>query len=109
LDKALKGLSAFEYTYDFGDDWRHRISVEQVTKATENSRTYGHVEAGERACPPEDCGGPYSYQGFIDLLKRDPESKEAREFLEWAGEDFDPERFDRHAANAALLRMAWNR
>jgi hypothetical protein len=31
-----------------------------------------------------------------------------KSFLAWAGEDFDPERFDRHAANATLLRMAWN-
>ena len=28
--------------------------------------------------------------------------------MQWAGEDFDPLRFDRRAANAALLRMAWN-
>lgn len=28
---------------------------------------------------------------------------------QWAGEDFDPRRYDRHAANSALLRMAWNR
>jgi hypothetical protein len=26
-----------------------------------------------------------------------------------SGEGFDPEMFDRRAANAALLRMAWNR
>lgn len=109
LDKALNGRSTFEYTYDFGDGWRHRLTVEQVTKANESSHTYGHVEAGERACPPEDCGGPYSYQEMLDALKNDRNGKEAREFLEWAGEDFDPERFDRHAANAALLRMAWNR
>jgi len=27
---------------------------------------------------------------------------------EWAGLDFDPDRFDRHAANAAIDRMLWN-
>lgn len=40
---------------------------------------------------------------------RDPRSLAAREFLAWAGEGFDPNRFDRHAANAALSRISWNR
>jgi len=31
------------------------------------------------------------------------------EFLKWAGKDFDPVRFDRFAANAALERTAWDR
>lgn len=45
---------------------------------------------------------------IANLLKNNRSSKEAREFLEWVGEDFDPERLDRHAANAALLRMTGN-
>lgn len=109
LDKVLEGISAFSYMYDFGDDWQHRITVEKITKATEMSRGHGFVEAGERACPPEDAGGPHAYQDFLDQLAKAPKSKEVREFRRWAGEDFDPDRFDRHAANAALLRMAWNR
>lgn len=69
----------------------------------------GYVEAGERACPPEDSGGIPGYQGFLDAWTQDGKGEEVCEFLEWAGEDFDPARFDRHAANAAILRMAWNR
>ena len=65
--------------------------------------------AGQGACPPEDSGGAPGYQDFLDLLREDPESEDAQSFLQWAEEDFDLSRFDRHAANAALLRMAWNR
>src|SRR4029450_5828657 len=28
-----RGVSAFSYTYDFGDDWRHSISIENVIAA----------------------------------------------------------------------------
>jgi hypothetical protein len=108
LEKILKGISGFGYTYDFGDHWQHRITVERIEKATEMSLGYGQVEEGERACPPEDSGGPNGYQEFLDRLAKAPKGKDVREFLRWAGKDFDPARFDRHAANAALTRMAWN-
>lgn len=44
----------------------------------------------------------------METIAQRPLDDEGRRLLRWAGEDFDPERFDRHAANAALLRMAWN-
>jgi len=57
---------------------------------------------------PDDAGGSHSYQEFLDRFAKDRKGKVVQEFLEWAGEDFDPNKFDRHAANTALLRMAWN-
>ncbi|CDQ10961.1 conserved protein of unknown function [Acidithiobacillus ferrivorans] len=42
-------------------------------------------------------------------MREDPKSEDVQSFLQWAGEDFDPGPFDRHAANAALLRVVWNR
>lgn len=63
---------------------------------------------GQSACPPKDCGGTHGYQSALETLK-DPDSPAAKDCLRWAGEDFDPERFDRRAANAALARLAWNR
>ncbi len=108
LQELLQQGKQFEYVYDYGDDWHHLITVERSKPLPENAGGYGYVEAGERACPPEDSGGCDGYQDSIDQLERDPGSDESRAFLTWAGEDFDPGRFDRHAANAALLRMAWN-
>ena len=96
------------YLYDFGDGWRHQVSVEQVEPMKE-PEGYAYVTDGDRACPPEDCGGAGGYQEFLDELAAKPKSKTVKEFLTWAGHDFKPERFDRHAANATLLRMAWNR
>jgi len=98
----------FDYLYDFGDGWLHHIAVEEALPMKD---PYGsaHVEAGARACPPEDCGSAHGYQLFLDGLAKAPRDADIVSFLEWAGKDFNPDRFDRHAANAALLRMAWNR
>ena len=108
LHKVLDGIVRFGYLYDFGDSWEHTITVEKVAPPPEHSLGSAYVEAGERACPPEDSGGSHGYQTFLDQFAKNRRHKEVREFQTWAGPDFDPNRFDRHAANAALLRMAWN-
>ena len=97
----------FAYIYDWGDNWTHVI---HVTAAEPMDEPFGAaaIEAGARACPPEDCGGPYQYQEFLERLAAQPRHREVKAFLKWAGEDFDPDRFDRRDAGAALLRMAWN-
>jgi len=66
------------------------------------------VEGGERACPPEDAGGVGQYQEFVASFENDPYGEETEAVRTWAGLDFDPARFDRPAANAAIARMLWN-
>ena len=56
----------FEYKYDFGDCWEHEIQFEGRLRAEENRRYPVCVE-GERACPPEDVGGPQGYREFWRL------------------------------------------
>ena len=60
--------------------------------------------AGERACPPEDVGGVWGYEGFLEAI-RDPDHPEHEDYLEWIGGEFDPEAFDLGAINAALRRL----
>ena len=109
LDRVAKVGDHFSYLYDFGDGWRHRIVVERVDALDGEQLGYVYVSAGERACPPEDVGGASAYMDFIERISERPLDGEGRRLLRWAGEDFYPARFDRQAANAALLRMAWNR
>jgi hypothetical protein len=47
--------STFVYDYDFINDWRHKIDLEEF-KPAEAGVTYPRCISGERACPPEDCG-----------------------------------------------------
>ena len=64
---AAAGVTEFDYIYDFGDHWAHRIIVEPATR----SRVPGNSPlclAGEGACPPEDVGGPPGYAQFLEAL-----------------------------------------
>lgn len=50
-----------DYTYDFGDDWEHIITLEKILPR-DKDLNYPRCIQGERACPPEDCGGVWEYE-----------------------------------------------
>ncbi len=80
------------YTYDFGDDWEHKIQLEKVLLRDKNVN-YPICIKGKRACSHEDCGGIWGYEDFLEIIKN-PDHEEHEEMLEWAGGEFDPEHFD---------------
>ena len=101
LDEVLLRVgSNFVYTYDMGDSWEHAIALEKRLPVDPNL-TYPACLGGERACPPEDCGGIY---GFYDLLdaSRDPQHPRHGELLEWVGEEWDPDAFSPEDVNRRL-------
>lgn len=81
------------YTYDYGDNWEHLITVEAVNRGTAPKGM--HCIAGKGACPPEDCGGVWGYREIKRLMaSTDPADDEDRKrYLEWLGLD-SPEAFD---------------
>ncbi|MFZ0256029.1 MAG: plasmid pRiA4b ORF-3 family protein [Gammaproteobacteria bacterium] len=101
-DFHFRSGSKFYYTYDFGDSWRHGIVVEAVSPPDPEER-YPVCIGGERACPPEDCGGAW---GYLDLVRviRNPEDPNREDLLEWLGGEFDPSDFDPGTVNRALER-----
>ncbi len=80
------------YEYDFGDSWRHSVVLERVTQA-DAGVTYPRCVNGARNCPPEDCGGPFGYEEFLEAIS-DPGHENHEDMLEWCGGSFDPEEFD---------------
>lgn len=94
------GGKKFGYTYDFGDSWDHVIQVEKVL-AAEPKVKYPRCVKGSRACPPEDCGGPWGYGDFLEAIKN-PKHEQHEEMLEWIGGEFDPEAFELEAVNKEL-------
>ena len=92
LDSIAGEGSKLEYVYDFGDDWRHKIVVEKVLPA-DPTVTLPTCTDGRRACPPEDCGGPWGYRELLAILA-DPSHPEHEERREWIGRPFDPAAFD---------------
>ncbi len=137
---TLRGLGlrkgdVFDYRYDFGDDWRIEIEVERRRQTRGQRWTLPWLLEGERAGPPEDCGGITGLQEILAVLEPVPsvpggpgdhsktsedvgeldgfweeesdEERERRELLEWLG-DYDPARFDRKTVNHFLvLAQVW--
>ena len=99
-DLVEQGHARFRYDYDFGDEWKHIIEIEKTLPAEEGVY-YPCCAKGERACPPEDCGGPYEYPYLLDKLQ-DPKHEEHEDTLEWVGGEFDPEAFDLEEVNDDL-------
>ncbi len=96
------GVKKFSYVYDMGDNWDHTIQVEKVLPVeAEPGVRYPRCIAGKRACPPEDCGGPWGYGEFVEAIQN-PQHEQHEELLEWVGGEFDPEAFDIEAVNEAL-------
>ena len=93
------------YEYDFGDSWEHLIEVEDELPIDTVADPLPRCLAGERACPPEDCGGPDGYAEFLKAL-RHLNHPEHDGLVEWAGGDFDPEAFDIERVNRILARHA---
>jgi hypothetical protein len=102
LDRIASPGDVLLYEYDFGDGWEHRVRVEKALPA-EPGRRYPVCVEGARACPPEDCGGPWSYASLLEAI-RDPAHPEHDDMLEWVGGDFDPDRFDLDHVNRQLAR-----
>jgi hypothetical protein len=100
LRDVLDEHKKFRYWYDFGDDWLHEITIEKRLPAGPGEDPTPRLVAGRRACPPEDCGGPWGYAELLDALA-DPKHPQHGEMLEWAG-DFDSEVFDAAAAGRAV-------
>jgi Plasmid pRiA4b ORF-3-like protein len=98
------GARTFVYRYDFGDDWEHAVSVEDIVAPDDPELPPVVCTAGENACPPEDVGGAPGYERFLEALA-DPAHEEHVQMRLWSGCPFDPAAFDRNATNRLLARV----
>jgi Plasmid pRiA4b ORF-3-like protein len=93
----------YTYIYDFGDDWIHEITVENITEGGEEETV--ELLGGKGKCPPEDCGGPWGYSNLIEILN-DPKNPEHKDMKDWLGlgpkEKWDTNEFDLKATQKEL-------
>ena len=93
----------FTYGYHFGDGWQVEIKIEK-SFPFEKGKRYPICVAGERAGPPEDCGGLEAYHDMLACLK-EPDTDLGREWREWVGPDYQVESCDLEKINTALRRL----
>jgi len=103
LNKILKEeKSKISYEYDFGDGWEHDVILEKIL-TPDNQLQLPKCIAGKRNCPPEDCGGIWGYSDMLKILKQ-PGHEEYESYIEWLGDVFDPEYFDKDEINEMLKK-----
>lgn len=108
-DIKLPPGTQFTYVYDFGDGWTHDLLVERIIPSPLEGAQSGlpRLLDGARAAPPEDAGGPPGFERLLEALA-DPNHPEHEEMREWAGKQYDPDRFDSWSLdNALALAAAW--
>jgi len=91
------------YRYDFGDCWDHEVKLHGIV--SDKLTFHRRLLDGDRACPPEDCGGIDGYQRMVhfvqtgkDLWDDDPEG-----LKEWIG-NWKPDNFSLKTAKSRFRR-----
>ena len=74
------GIEA-NYDYDFGDGWEHKIILEGMFLKQQEVK-YPICTGGERASPPEDCGGIPGYYNLVEIVN-DPHHEEHEDIVSW--------------------------
>ncbi len=101
------GVGAFSYTYDFGDDWRHSVIIENVT-AADPTLDYPRFIDGSRRAPPEDVGGIPGFEEFLDAMTK-PHHPEHQRLTEWYGGSFDPDDLNLPVISGRISKLARRR
>ncbi len=104
---VARDIETFDYTYDFGDDWRHSITVEAVMDA-DPAVEYPRFVDGDRRAPPEDVGGLSGFEEFLNVRTK-PRHKQRRQVVDWYGGPFKPEDISVATINERFAKLARRR
>ena len=88
------------YVYDFGDDWRHDVIVEEVRGGDADTEYPAFVDGARRA-PPEDVGGTHGFMEFLEAVL-DSGHEEHGRMREWYGGPFEPDDIDEQEIRLVL-------
>jgi hypothetical protein len=94
------------YIYDFGDDWKHSVTL---TEITDEKLLEPQCLAGKGTAPMEDCGGIWGYYYVMEAIN-DPKHPKHKDFRKWMGlkkgGKWEGKKFDLEEARK-LLREVW--
>ena len=92
--------------YDFGDDWRVRVTLEEVQNNSDLLQSeLPRVFDGKGFGIVEDCGGIYGLADLADAYKT-KRGKEYKQYREWLGvDDFDLAAFNIDEMNIRVKKL----
>jgi Plasmid pRiA4b ORF-3-like protein len=102
-DLSLASRDRMAYEYHIGEGWKVDVRVEKTIPPGKGA-VYPLCIAGERAGPPEDCGGIEAFHDMLACLK-EPTSDLGREWLGWLGPEYEPAACDLDKINKALRKL----
>ncbi len=102
-DLDLEHHERLMYGYHFGEGWQVEIRVEGHAPA-QKGKQYPVCIAGERAGPPEDCGGLEAFHDMLACIK-EPDTELGREWIEWLGPEYRADVCDLEKINKALKKL----
>jgi hypothetical protein len=102
-DAGIAAEGRFSYRYHLGEGWTVNAVVEEIRPLAKGERSPTCL-GGERAGPPEDCGGLEAYHDMLACLT-EPSTDLGREWREWVGPEYDPARCDVAAITRGLRKL----
>lgn len=105
IDRFMQKGKPIKYTYDFGDDWVHRIELEEISEGYPVG--YPMLIDGAGACPPEDGGGLGGYLNFLEAILNQ-HHPDHQELVEW-GTMMGYREFDREVTKNLLSGLKLKR
>lgn len=110
IDDYLEKHKEIRYNYDFGDDWRFIIRLEEIV----DDYYFGFPTLldGAEIAPPEDVGGIHGFYKFLEAYQdsRHPEHKDVKE---WAESmyfiEYDPERINNRLKALNYKKTEWDK
>lgn len=94
----------FTYTYNLENRWEHAILLEKII-SDERDIKHPVCIGGERACPPDDCGGILVYQSMLDALS-DKNHHQHKFIKKQLGKNWDAGFFNIEHVNNSLQQYA---
>ena len=92
------------YEYDFGDGWEHTVVLEKILPF-DTKKQLPRCVTGRKACPPEDVGGIWGYEEFLEAFL-DSDHPEHQAMKQWVGNYFSPDEFNKDEVNEILAEWS---
>jgi hypothetical protein len=95
------------YIYDFGDNWRHDIIIEECCDG-EADVGYPALVDGAGRCPPEDVGGTSGFEVFLEAML-EPDHPEHGRLMACHGKPYNPNDINERKVRLVLEGIAARR